>query len=597
MLSKYVGLLVVSAFASVVLTGSVGCNPKSSFPEPDTRKKTATDALDVQMKKSFDAWLAAPVKSCSAIEVVGGGGSADGANAIRKGIDLKILAQKTGASFSISASDGSQAVLLSSSPEPFAKVFDSSTLTLTGSANQKSLTVETEMDGFNCLVKVNGREAARVKLAAKVPVILAVSLLNRATDLEVDTTEFIRKVNDEVAVLNVKALVSQATIFLQDQATLEKRLAEYGYSDLDVRAYFPFSASAAQSDMTVSIGFEQFSAMAFADEAVVTQDLAKKLMAPAGADEKPIPGALRLAYRSSLPKELNGVITAPPAIAAIVRPFGLAKGTDHLVFKDGGAWNYLKERVSESSANLCTQQRLSEATALLNARGLETMTKLPSRESIVSICKILDPGLEARIRTNGYELSAFADLVGMSQKSVNKVAFGDWTAVVQARTEEALGTAATLVATNRTSVISQLLDAVKAIKDVENFNQIPMSHRNLLAILVVALLEDRRLATDTDNLKQAARVAGIASASEFVPALVSAYETFVQNPEVGRQQLAWAEAMKKEYIELALLVRKEALAHGYSDYAGNVHNKLFEKQLTEAELQAMMNKINSGLPL
>lgn len=551
--------------------------------------------LSPEQQKAFEAWVASPVKSCQAMEVVGGASvqvemptfpgmptapsRPSTRDAVEKGIDLGVYKQKTGGSLWLSGDRQDLAVIDAGEPEPFTQGQATSRFSQSIEVNgsKQSVEVETASSGYDCAVKINGQDVAKVRIAKKIRLAGAGKTGTAFQTLELPETNAIERVGSYVN-LNL-ASVNQAVLSqYKDLAAALEAVRALGYSEEQARSYFEISPRT-----TGVVGLRTLDGrtevLGFNGEVVLT----------AGQDEfMPNAGVNREVYIQWQ------MATGGGETRLILRRIRMSLNGGKLFVADLGQEVVQREMMDGARGLICVEGRSDILAGLARARlQVGRMTRMISKASIVQPCLLKDESLSDRLRNTAtvlrlYDLAS-RHLAGPG-RGVRDFDFGDWTDDVVSATTAALDPAATgLLYVNGHLALVEM--GVQAVRQALGFSSVDVNLRSAFASAILATVTRGAIETDRDVLTLAASVAGRLGADFNAPVRYSLTTLELGAGGGARQHFQFAQAVSASNIQVAKETLAEALSVGYSEYVTEVHRRLFELRTPESELLTRVDKI------
>lgn len=556
---------------------------------------SAVQKLSPEQQKAFEAWVSSPVKSCQAMEVVGGASvqietpSFPGMpaapsrpstrDAVEKGIDLGVYRQKTGGSLWLSGSRQVLAVVDSGRPEPFTQGQATSRFSqsLEVNGSKQSVEVVTESSGYDCAVKINGQDVAKVQIAKKIRLGAAGRTGSAFQTVELPEATVIERVG-VFAILNLTSVNQAALSQYKDLNAAVEAIRALGYSEDQARAYFEMSPNGAGGFGLRSLDGQR-EVLGFNGETVLT----------AGDDElMPKPGVDREMYIQWQ------LATGGSETRLILRRVRMSLRAGKFVVSDLGQEAVQIEMMDAARAMSCTERRADVLAGIAAARlqaGRATPTV--SKVSIVQPCQMKDEKLNEKLQNSEKVLRLYdvaSRHVAGPGRRVRDFSFGDWRDDVASATTQALDPAVGgLLYVNGHLALVEM--GVQAVRQASEFSSIDGGLRSSFTSTILATVSRGAIEADRDVLTLAALVSGRMGADFNAPVRYSLQAFELGGGASARQHFQFAQAVSTSHIQVAREALTEALSVGYTDYVSEVHRRLFELRTPESELLARVDKI------
>ncbi|MBK7892436.1 MAG: hypothetical protein IPJ84_16795 [Bdellovibrionales bacterium] len=556
---------------------------------------SAVQKLSPEQQKAFETWVASPVKSCQAMEVVGGASvqiempsfpgmpaapsRPSSRDAVEKGIDLDVYKQKTGGSLWLSGSRQDLAVIDAGEPEPFTQGQATSRFSQSIEVNgsKQSVEVVTESSGYDCSVQINGQNVAKVRIAKKIRLAGAGKTGAAFQALELSESNVIERAGS-YANLNL-ASVNQAVLSqYKDMAAAVEAIRALGYSEDQARSYFEISPRAAGGLGLRSLD-GQTEVLGFGGEVVLTagQD---ELMPKAGVDRE-----VYIQWQ---------LATGRGETRLILRRVRMSLSGGKLSVADLGQ-DAVQTEVMDAARGLSCAENRSDILAGLAGARLQAgrITRTISKASVVQPCVLKDEKLNERLQntTNVLRLYDVASRhVAGPGRGVRDFDFGDWTDDITSATTAALDpvTAGLSYAGGHLALVEM---GVQAVRQAAGYSSADANLRSAFTSAILATVSRGAIEADRDVLTLAASVAGRLGADFNAPIRYSLLRLELGGGGDARQHFQFAQAVSASYIQVAKETLAEALSVGYSDYVTEVHRRLFELRTPESELITRADKI------
>lgn len=569
--------------------------------------------LSAEQEAAFQTWLASPVKSCQAIEIMGGGATTSGdpfsaprgRDAIEKGIDLGVLQTKTKGSLWIGDKTGNGPfAVLSGGARGFTQGTQTSkfeqTIEINGSA--QSVKVETESSGFDCVVKVNGTERARVQLAKDVEVSLAGSSSefssgSRITSGAFSARDFL-KFGGRAARFNANFVGDAIAKSLKSEVSREASIKALGFTAEQIKTHFVFAPSARPQQLAIEFtdgGVSKLNLAARSEFVLIDQMVGE---IPEDGRARDLKFVLILATekaRVGVREFSSGLSTA----MTITRQLRLENKGAEFSFSDSGLGSVKEIPAGLNIAEQCAMDRAKSSNTLyFFERASRAVAPISLRANIYGPCSAFYNDVIDEAEKSGGLLQVMNTLYrGISTAEVRSAGFtfDDWTDSVSHYIAQALlpGSSLRLAEPNGTPVFT-ILDTI--VNDVRaeaggSLSALSTDYRLILADMAIYLTESQFAAVA--NQASGGFIRGVARTvlrvgTGFEASIGGLIRLAKQDWRKASMQISWADsALTHSYLALVREVQAEALKIGYRPYLDEVHGRLFEAQPTESELTSL----------
>ncbi|CAN5633523.1 hypothetical protein BH10BDE1_BH10BDE1_10560 [soil metagenome] len=564
--------------------------------------------LSPEQQQAYQAWLKAPIKSCQAIEVVGGGsttfsdgsdggpsspqtpgfpggfpgfpsGSVNpdarvGQNAIEKGVDLKVLAERTGGSLWLSdAAKPDTFAMLSGGATGFTSGSATSkfeqTITIDGSA--QSVKVETRSSGFDCVVKINDIEVATISIAKSVDVALAASSLSKFKDLEVPTRE-IWQTYASVTTVSTPTLSRAIDSTMRQDEAATSLVSKLGYSVADAKKYFVLRGSNVNGGFGIefpTLGGRM--ALAGESEIVLDEDQ-MNLLPPTG-----ISSVLSLVsiYRTG-GVAIGGVRFNPGSneVMVVRRQISGTVTSPNVVFHDLGVKSVSSMTATPEMADVCAEDRVNGYSSLyLTKLQSRALAELPGRRTIFGACESFEPEIQSRYNRSDLSLRALNKLMkgvsrGLIRDSGTRFGFGDWTSFVAAEIRGALDpkSSAKLALSIEAPILVELDGYIVAARLTPEFSQMAPVFVDPIAGVILALGENSRGAALENSLIRRSVQAAVKVGPIYLSPFARSLQYVRTTPSAAEDALSWIESTTPSLLQAGREALVEAQAIGYEKF-------------------------------
>ncbi len=587
--------------------------------------------LSTEQEAALQAWIQSPLKSCEAIEVVGGGATTPAddftmpgfpqpaprprdRDAIAKGVDLSVLHAKTKGSLWVGPKSANGAfAVLSGGASGFTSGIATSkfeqTVEINGSS--QSVKVETESSGFDCVVKVNGVERARLLIAKEVEIALAGDLAELSSpssfpSARITTSTFSNrgfvKFGARAARFdsgNISDLISKS---MKSETAREVALQGLGFTPDQIKKHFVMAPGLRPQQLALDLGTASGSAagglqLAARSGFVLTET---------AVDSIPVEGQARdLKFVVLLATEKSQVgakefTSGAQTVMAITRQLRLENRTGEFVVSDSGLGSISEKAAGTQIAEKCALDRATEANFLyFPERASRLNGRMAKRSEIYGPCSVYDRDVIGTAEKSGSMLTALNAIYRSVQPSDLRgtgFSYEDWEDSISYYLVKGLlvGSSDRLVdSTIVSSPIMILLDQMMMdIRQEASGTAISEDYRRLLSGLVTGLsaAELSGNPPSTSFLRGMARTA-IRAGAGFESSFGSLVRIAVQDWRRASPMVSWADSMMTaSYIGTARAVSAEASLIGYRPYFDEVHSRLFEVQPSETDLKTQLDR-------
>jgi hypothetical protein len=588
----------------------------------------AVSKLSPEQQQAFQTWLKAPIKSCQAIEVVGGGSTSfpeggdggpsgpaapgfpgegfpgfpsgsvapaphprSGQDAIEKGLDLKVLAERTGGSLWLSDSAKTDAFgMLSGGASGFTSGLSTSkfeqTITVNGSA--QTVKVETRSSGFDCVVKINDVEVAQISIAKSVDVALAGSNTSKFKDLEVASSDLWRRYNS-VTTVSTTSLSRAVDGTLRQEETAVALAMKLGYSQVEAKKYFVLRGS----NVNGAFGFE-FPALsarvAFAGEGEVILDQDE-------AGQLPEPGQPKVLTLVSMHRtggvSIGGVRFSPGSneVVAVRRQVLATLSGQSVEFRDLGVKPFTSFTATPEMADTCTGDRVAgySSVYLSKLRG-RSIAELPSRRRIFVACETLDPEIQSRYDRSDLSLRVLNRLMtGVTRSLIREsgvsFGFGDWSSFVAGEIRVALDvkSSSKLSLAADVPLLSEIDGYIASARLTPEFPQMATVFIDSLAGEVLALSESSRGVSVESPLVRRTVQAAVKIGPVYLVPFGRSLQYIRTSPSTVEDSLSWIESVTPSLLQVGREALIEAQAIGYDKFEADFE-MFFSRRPSETDL-------------
>ncbi len=602
------------ALASLSVCFLSACSNGASNEEAIAGKMTQEQELALQK------WIQSPIKSCEAIEVVGGGatqisdqlepsvgmpgfpdsGSAGRTrqrDAIVKGVDLGVLSTRTKGSLWIGERSGlKDFAVLSGASAPFTTGVAESKFeqTLEINGRSQSVKVETKSSGYDCVVSVNGVERAKVKIAKSVEVGLA------GGKSSWQVAEFRQRRDQTVSsfgdVLEFKArdLLQPLTKGIQVPASRNIALTSIGYTREEAEQYFPVATSRRPVDLAMeSASGGRLILGDYARFVLVGQD---RTLLPEGAQTRDVNFSLLMRTENA---EIGGqkFRSGVAGVTSLSRVLRLSQdstsGVAQLVFQDTGFGDTRLEKADDFTADRCVIQRADDEASLYVAKKNVTgSAAVASYQSVFSPCFIFDTSeqdVSVRAESNGLMVKVLNLLFRTISPVGNRFDFGDWAESLVKQIELGImDVKRPGISELSSGVLENIDELVQHVRRELQGTPLAGGRRASLAEGVLRMAE-----LEQENPRELRTRQVLSGVSRLAAKLDPAFDIpFFELMKTAQRDLAHAsvlsrtaEALSPDYLSVAKEAYTEAQAVGHDSYLRNVHSRLFELAPSERELR------------
>jgi hypothetical protein len=586
--------------------------------------------LSAEQEAALQTWIQSPLKSCEAIEVVGGGATtpADDFNmpgfpppaprardrdAIAKGVDLSVLHAKTkGSQWIGSKSQAGAFAVLSGGASGFTSGVATSkfeqTVEINGSS--QSVKVETESSGFDCVVKVNGVERARLLIAKEVEIALAGDMAELSSpssfpSARIATSTFSNrgfvKFGARAARFdsgNISDLISKS---MKSETAREVALKGLGFTPEQIKKHFVMAPGLRPQQLAMDLGTASSSGglqLAARSGFVLTQGAVDSI--PAEGQARDLKFVVLLATEKSQvgPKEFS---SGAQTVMAITRQLRLENRPGEFVVSDSGFGSISEKPAGIQIAEKCALDRATEANFIYFPERASRLTApIANRSEIYGPCATFDRDVIALAEKSGSMLTAL-NTIYRSIQPANLLrtgfSFEDWSDSISYFLIKGLLAGSTdrladplVIDAPIVMVLDQMMMDIRLESSGAVLSQ---DYRQTLAELVTGLSEGQ---LSTGNQVSSAFVRGMArtairAGAGFESSFGSLVRIAVQDWRRANSMVSWADSMMTpSYLGTARAVSSEASLIGYRPYFDEVHSRLFEVQPSEAELKTQLDR-------
>lgn len=469
--------------------------------------------LSPEQQQAFQAWKTSPIKTCQAVEVVGGYVSTTD-----RAIDLEVLAARTGNSIWLHdptradvfgvLSGGANAFTSGSSTSKYEE-----TMTVNGSS--QSVRVETQSSGFDCVVKINGVDVGRVSLARSVDVGVASVPQGRFQPLSMVSADTIRKL-DGTTTIRTGAWTQAINTTLRSEEAVTTLAMKLGYNEAEAKKHFVLRGAEAGSGFGIeAVSSTTGSKVAYSGQSEIVMNDEQVRVLPEAGQTKTI--SVVSAYRTG-GLSIGGVRFGAESkeVMIVRRALSLERGTLNLVVKDLGIVNVSALTPTSDMIIACAQDRVLNYSSLFKA-GLRARiySELPSRSRLFDACTALDPEIESRFIQSDLMLQSLNVLLGgvtreLVRSAGGRFQFGDWDSFVARKTAEALDpkSSAKLALQGDAVLLNELDASIQAARLTPVYSQLSPVYLAPLGSFLVGQVENSRDVTiDTALVRRAVQAA------------------------------------------------------------------------------------------
>lgn len=588
--------------------------------------------LSAEQEAALQTWIQSPLKSCEAIEVVGGGASTSSddfqipgfpsqpaprprdRDAIPKGVDLAVLRAKTkGSQWIGSKSQTGAFAVLSGGASGFTSGVATSkfeqTLEINGSS--QSVKVETESSGFDCVVKVNGVERARLLIAKEVEIALAGDLAELSSpanfpSARIATSTFSNrgfiKYGARAARFDSANISDLLFKSMKSETAREVALKGLGFTPEQIKKHFVMAQGLRPHQLAMDLGTGSTAAgdlhLAARTSFVLTE---------AAVDEIPVEGQARdlkfvvlLATEKSQvgPKEFN---SGAQSVMAITRQLRLENRTGEFLVSDSGLGSVSEKAAGAKVAEKCALDRAAAANFIyFPERASRTVAPIAKRSEVYGPCTAFDRDvIELAEKSGSMQLAmntVYRSIQPVDLRSTG-FSFEDWSDSISNLLVKGLQAGSTdrladplVIASPIMMVLDQMMLDIRLEASGAALSQ---DYRQSLANLVTGLSEAQ---LSTANQVSPTFVRGMArtairSGAGFESSFEGLVRIALQDWRRANSMVVWADSMMTSgYIATARAVSAEAGLIGYRPYFDEVHSRLFEVQPSENDLLSQLNR-------
>lgn len=588
--------------------------------------------LSAEQEAALQTWIQSPLKSCEAVEVVGGGVSASSddfqlpgfpsqpaprprdRDAIAKGVDLSVLHAKTNGSQWIGSKSQTGAfAVLSGGASGFTSAVATSkfeqTLEINGSS--QTVKVETESSGFDCVVKVNDVERARLLIAKEVEIALAGDMAELSSPssfpaARIATSTFSNrgfvKFGARAARFdsgNISDLISKS---MKSETAREVALKGLGFTPEQIRKHFVMAPGLRPQQLALEVGPTGSAGslqLAARSGFVLTESAVDAI--PAEGQARDLRFVVLLATEKSQvgPKQFS---SGAQNVMAITRQLRLENRTGEFVVSDSGLGSISEKAAGNQIAEKCALERATDANFVyFPERASRLNARIAQRSEIYGPCSVYDRDVIGAAEKSGSMLTALNTIYRSVQpKDLRSTSFSyeDWEDSISFYLVKALqaGSSDRLVDnTIISSPIMILLDQMMMdLRQEASGTAISEDYRRLLSSLVTGLSATEL--SSSGNPPPSSFVRGMArtavrAGTGFESSFGGLVRTAVQDWRRANSMVSWADSMMSVgYLGTARAVSSEASLIGYRPYFDEVHSRLFEVQPSEADLMTQLDR-------
>ncbi len=603
---------------------------------------TGVSKLSPEQQQAFQAWLKSRLKNCDASEIVGSshvmpdmrsgeGGFPDSTTfpdspgfpgmppmpprrpvsppaakaESEKGIDLAVLAERTGGSMWISATPTSETfAILSGGASGFTSGVSNSKFeeAVTINGVEQKVKVETQSSGFDCTVKINDVEVAKLALAKSVEIAAATSGTAKFQPLAIDKTQILRDAGS-TTIFNSSSLRRAIETTMRDEAGATAQLKRIGYSEAEAKKYFVLGGGLGSGSFGVEFATPAPRSITFADgnEILFTEEAF-----PFDAANL----TFATVYRSS-GSSIAGVAfgTGPTQVMTIRRTVRVEepirgpeakKGT--ITFDDMNLQTVVASQPTNAEVDQCVKKRIGVyASFYRNSLRQRQATEIPSRRTMFGPCLVYEPALEARFISNGGARTVLNQLLNTISRDMLRLSgvrftFGDWSGFVSDSVTAALTPVSTSVLADpqlSAVILTEVDQYVTEAKKAPSYAQMSASFAPAFSDLIVALGESSRgVSIEAPLIRrsvQAAVKVGEAYVQPFAR-LLNSRSGAVNGTDTG---LSWIESVSPTLLQAGREAADEARALDYSEYLSQTHEQFFHVRPTEASLTNVRDRMRT----
>lgn len=564
-----------------------------------------------EQEQALQNWIQSPIKSCQAIEVMGGGatqisdqfgrtgsGRAHERDAIAKGVDLGVLATRTKGSLWIGERSGlKDFAVLSSAAEPFTTGSSTSKFEQSVEINgrSQSVKIETKSSGYDCVVTVNGVERAKVKIAKNVEVGIAGGKTSwQVAEFRQRRDQAVMKYGSVVE-LQARDVLQSMMKGMQIPAARTSAVGSLGYTQAEAEQYFPVATSRRPAELAMESASGGRLIMSDATGmggrfVLLGQDAT---MVPEGPHTRDVSFLLVLKTEKasiggqSFQSGVDGVMSLKRVLR--LRNEAVAGGTD-LVFQDTGFGDTRLEKAGVLVSDKCVIARADDEASLYQAKQDTTgNARLASYHSVFSPCLVFDSEVSDRAEENGLMVKVLNLLFRVVPASGTRFEFGDWAQSLVRQIDLNLKDFKRPGISESGGSALASVDVVvdHARREIQSA-KLTDARRGSLAGLLLRMAEfeiqDPREIRARQVSSSVARLAVTLDEAFDMP-LFELMRTAERDLARAASLARTAEMLSPAYLALAKETYTEAQAIGHQTYLRSTHSRLFELTPSDRELQ------------
>lgn len=575
-----------------------------------------------EQEQALEKWIQSPIKSCQAIEVMGGGatqvsdqfgmpgfpdsGPSRSRDAIEKGVDLGVLATRTKGSLWIGERTGlKDFAVLSGASTPFTTGVSETKFEQSIEINgrSQSVKVEAKSSGYDCVVTVNGVERAKVKIAKNVEVGLAGGRSWQVADFRQRRDQTVAKYSNALE-LQARDVLSPLMKGIQIPASRTQAMGSVGYSQAEAEQYFPIATSRRPAELAIeSSTGGRLILSDYSRFVLLGQDmsLVPEVGGPAGSQTRDVSFVLLLKTEKtsiggqSFKSGTEGVMGLKRVLRLRSEMTGAVQ---EIVFQDTGFGDSRLEKAGVMVADRCVIERADDESTLYSSRMMATgQARLASYQTVFSPCSVFDEDVSDRAETNGLMLKVLNVLFARVSPSASgaRFEFGDWAQALVRQIELNLKDLKRPELSESGASALASIDAVVsyARQEIQREAQqaaakFSNARRSGLAGLLLRMAEfeiqDPRELRARQVSGSIARLAVILEDAFDLP-LFELMRTAERDLSRAASLAKTAETLPASYVALVKETYLEAQAIGHATYLRSTHARLFELLPSERELQ------------